>query len=348
MVSSTGSRARSGRMSSLGDGVSAASSGEFERIARYFAPLSKDYALAFKLRDDAAVLRPEPGQDIVVTTDCMVAGVHFFPDAAPERIAQKLLRVNLSDLAAMGARPAGYLLAAAWTEAVDDGWLARFVAGLAEDQARFKVALIGGDTAATPGALTLTVTALGTVKTGAALKRGGAKPGDGVYVSGTIGDAYLGLQWRKGELPGLDAESARHFSERFDLPEPRLALGGRLIDLAHAAIDISDGLVADLGHICEASKLGAEVAASRVPLSQSAAAVVAASPDRLPALLTGGDDYELCFAVPAEREAEIAVLAGELGLSLTRIGHFRAGSGVTVAGPDGTAFAFGRTGYRHF
>ena len=328
--------------------MSAPTSGEFEQIARYFAPLAKDYPLAFDLTDDAALIRPELGQEIVVTTDCMVAGVHFFPDDAPERIARKLLRVNLSDLAAMGAVPVGYLLAAAWTKAVDDAWLARFAAGLAEDQARFDVALIGGDTAATPGALTLTVTALGTVTAGATLRRSGAKPGDGVYVSGAIGDAYLGLQARKGALVGVDAESARYFAERLELPEPRLGLGRRLRGLATAAIDISDGLVADLGHICETSNLAAEIAASRVPLSPPAAALVARAPEYLPALLTGGDDYELCFAVPQGREGEIAALAGELGIALTRIGRFSAGTGVKVEGSDGTAVAFERTGYRHF
>ena len=263
---------------------------EFELIARHFAPLSAAEPGAFALTDDAAVLAIEPGRRLVVTTDTMVAGVHFLPENPAGAVAAKLLRVNLSDLAAMGAKPLAYTLSAALPENMEDGWLERFAQALAADQASFQVTLIGGDTVATPGPLTLTLCALGTVAEGRELRRSGARPGDVVYVSGTIGDAALGLAALRGELPGLAPELRQALGERYLRPQPRVALGQRLSGLAHAAVDISDGLVADLGHICAASGTGATVEAPRIPLSPAGRAVLEADAERMTTVLAGGDD----------------------------------------------------------
>ena len=219
---------------------------EFDLIARYFAPLAAGEAGAFGLTDDAAVLTPSPGWATVTTADAMVAGVHFLPEDPPDLIARKLLRVNLSDLAAMGARPRAYLLTTAFPAAIDDAWLAAFTEGLAADQAEFGIHLLGGDTVSTPGPLTLSLMALGEARDGAVLRRSGAKPGDTVYVTGTIGDAALGLDSLRGHLSGLGPRQAEYLAGRYRLPQPRMACGPRLLGLAHAALDVSDGLVGDL------------------------------------------------------------------------------------------------------
>lgn len=322
--------------------------GEFRLIAELFAPLAADYDLAFQLQDDAALLRPEPNQDIVVTTDCLVGGVHFLEDGDPTLIGRKALRVNLSDLAAMGARATGYVLAVALPPSVDDAWLDAFGAGLRTDRDEFVLPLIGGDVVATSGPLTLTVTAFGVVPTGRALRRNGARPGDSVYVSGSLGDAALGLKVLDGKLEGLGAQAAAYLTGRYWLPRPRLALGQRLIDVASAAIDVSDGLVADLGHICETSGVSATLDASRAPLSDAARAALERAPELDVAVLTGGDDYELVFTAAPTHEATIEALAAELGLTLTRIGETAAGAGVEVVDAAGKPVEFGTPGYSHF
>jgi len=299
--------------------------GEFELIARYFAPLAATRPGALGLLDDAALLDERPGWSLVATTDTIVADVHFPADAAPADVAAKLLGVNLSDLAAMGAEPAGYLLALAlprtWAKRVAAAWLEGFTAGLAASQSEHAIALVGGDTVATPGPLTLTLTALGHVEAGWALLRSGAKPGDVVYVSGSIGDAALGLRVLRGEFASLDAARRAFLLDRYGRPRPRLSLGRRLSGLAGAAADVSDGLVADLGHICTASDVAARIDADRVPLSEAAAAAIGDDPALLALALTGGDDYELVFTAPAAAEREIAALARELALPLTAIGE---------------------------
>lgn len=317
--------------------------GEFERIATFFAPLAAPEALG--LTDDAAVMAPTAGCEIVLTTDTMIGGVHFFPDDPPDLIARKLLRVNLSDLAAMGARPRGYLLASAWTRDIADAWIARFAAGLAEDQKQLGAPLFGGDTAATDGPIALTITAIGEVEAGRALRRNAARVGDDVWVSGTIGDAALGLRVRKGDVLGLDARAAADLLARHQLPTPRLALGRALVGRARAAIDVSDGLVADLGHICEASGVGAEIMAERVPLSPAARAALAAGTTDLAELATGGDDYELCFTLPV---GEVPPNEAATGIACTKVGRVVAGAGVRLIGAEGGDIPLGRTGFRHF
>ena len=324
--------------------------GEFELIARYFAPLAEAAPGAQGLLNDAAVFDPSRDDSLVLTLDTMVEGVHFLPDDPPGLIGRKLLRVNLSDLAAMGARPIGYLLAGVFPKDLDEAWIAAFAAGLAEDQEVFGVTLYGGDTVATPGPLTLSLTAFGEVAEGRALSRATARAGDEVYVSGTIGDGVLGLDALRGGLRALDEDQRAALAARYRLPEPRLALGRKLAEtgLATAALDVSDGLVADLGHIAAASAVAAEIEAGAVPLSAATRAALASDAALLPALLTGGDDYELLFTVRPGRVGELADLAGRLDLPLTRIGRIGAGQGVRALDAAGREMDLPGGGWSHF
>lgn len=320
--------------------------GEFGRIARFFAPLAGPGGLG--LLDDAALVDCPPGRRLVVTVDAIVEGVHYLADDPPERVAKKLLRVNLSDLAAMGARPRHYLLTTALSEALGDDWVERFATGLAEDQLLFGVDLLGGDSVATSGPAVLTLTAIGEVTAGGEIRRSGAKPGDRVWVSGTIGDAFLGLKVLLGFYGSLPEAAQAELVARFQLPEPRIGLGLRLAGLAHAMCDVSDGLIADLGHICEASQVGAVVMLPAVPLSAAARRLAGAEPD-LPAILAAaGDDYELLFAAPPEASAAIEGLAAELGLRITAIGHIESGAGVRLLDVSGKVVPVASPGYRHF
>jgi thiamine-monophosphate kinase len=323
---------------------------EFDLIARHFAPLARQSAGAEGLTDDAAFLDLDSASELVITADALVADVHFRAADPPGLIARKALRVNLSDLAAKGARPLGYVLTIALPRTTDEAWIAAFCAGLAADQAEFAVSLMGGDTTATPGPLTLSITAFGSVPRGRALKRRAAKTGDVVLVSGSIGDAALGLLALRGELPDLPVDARATLIDRYHLPRPRTALGPRLVEagLAHAAIDVSDGLVADLGHVCETSGLGAEIDAVRVPLSAAAATAVERAPALVATVLTGGDDYEILFTAPADALGGIARLAAELSLPLTAIGRMTAGQGVRVRRADGAELPLDSPGFRHF
>jgi thiamine-monophosphate kinase len=314
--------------------------GEFAFIARRLRPLATAPG-ALGLVDDAALLDPRPGMQLVLTKDAMVAGVHFLEGDPPGQIAQKLLRVNLSDLAAMGAAPIGYLLALARPRDVEDDWLAAFCAGLAADNATFDISVLGGDTVSTPGPLTLSLTAIGEVPKGLALLRGGARPGDDIWVSGTLGDAALGLAVLQGTLDVAEPLRAC-LIERYRLPRPRLALGQALRGLAHAAIDISDGLMADLGHIGETSNLGAEIRADLLPLS------AADLPGAQDAALAGGDDYELLFSAPPSQRDAIERLARKLDLPLTRIGAMQATPGIRALDATGAEVHPGHTGWQHF
>jgi thiamine-monophosphate kinase len=311
---------------------------EFALIAKYFRPLAGPGSL--DLSDDAALLTPPDGRDLVLTADAMVAGVHFLPDDPPDLIGRKLLRVNLSDLAAKGATPLGYLLTVSTPRDTPEEWFAGFTAGLARDQAEFGVALLGGDTTSTPGPISLSLTIVGHVARGTAVHRAGARDGDGIWVTGTIGDGALGLAVAKGRL----TDPTGFLLNRYRLPQPRLglAIGG----VASAGMDVSDGLVQDLGHICRANGLGAIVHAAQVPLSEPART---AGEAWLETCLTGGDDYELLLAVPPTNEAALRAAAADRGIPVTRIGDFHSGPArVMVRAANGEPLTLNKPGWSHF
>ncbi len=318
--------------------------GEFRFIERHFLPLAGPAAL--RLSDDAAVFAPPSGRELVVSADAMVQGVHFLPDDPPETIGRKLLRVNLSDLAAMGAVPLGYLLTVTLPPGMTDAWFAGFCAGLATDQVEFGLSLMGGDTTSTSGPLVLSLTILGHVAPGAALRRNGATPGDGLWVSGSIGDAALGLVALQGGL----ADPTGALGARYRVPQPRLAFGQALHGIASAAMDVSDGLVQDCGHLCRQSGVAAVLDEPLVPLSAAAQAVVqAAGAAWRVTCLTGGDDYELLLAVPTDRETRLLAAASASGTAITRIGRFEAGPArVRVLDAAGVEQQFDRAGWSHF
>ena len=327
--------------------------GEFELIARYFAPLAKGFPGAYGLLDDAAVIAPAPGHELVAKTDAIVGGVHFLADDPPDLVARKALRVNLSDLAAKGAIGRAYMLDLMLPNTIGEAWIAGFARGLAQDQFEYSVHLIGGDTDSTPGPVTIAIMAFGEIATGSIIRRGSAHPGDMIFVTGTIGDAALGLEVLRGGLPELDAASAGFLVDRYRLPLPRVTVGPRLVGLATASLDVSDGLIADLGHICEVSDLNAVIEAPRVPLSPAARIAITAAPERLATVLTGGDDYEILFTANPAVADEFAELSHMRGVAITPIGHMITPSApaekrVTVVDVDGRPLRFAYEGWRHF
>lgn len=323
---------------------------EFALIARYFAPLAAAAPGAAGLADDVAALEIEPGDQLILKSDAIVGGIHFLPDDPPDLIARKLLRVNLSDLAGKGARPLGYLLTCAFPREIDEPWLARFVDGLAADQREFGFSLLGGDTTATSGPVTLSATLLGAVAKDRLPRRGDAREGDAILVSGTLGDGALGLDLLRHRISVPDAAGRDHLAGRYRLPEPRLALGRALAEtgIMHASMDISDGLLADLGHICSASRLGADIDWQRLPLSVPAAQLVAAQPELRERIVAGGDDYELLLTVPAGDIPAAMDAAARADVPLTAIGHMARGAGICLRDEQGREMTVGQPGYRHF
>jgi thiamine-monophosphate kinase len=326
-------------------------SGEDDLIARYFAPLAGEGGLG--LKDDAALVSVEPGFQLVVTCDALVAGVHFFPDDPPDAIAAKALRVNLSDLAAKGATPKGFILALALPHDAQtlsqgeraDAWLGSFAAGLGADIATYKCPLLGGDTVKTPGPLMVSITAFGAVPTGRMVPRTGARPGDLLYVTGTIGDAALGLQIRLGTFTGR----GDHLLARYLRPRPRNALASVLLDCASAAMDVSDGLVGDLTKMMRVSGACAGVDAASVPLSPEAAALIGAHAGAFETALTGGDDYEILASVPPQNAGVFEARAAEAGVPVTRIGHVLRGDGSPLfRDASGAPMSFARGSFSHF
>jgi len=320
--------------------------GEFERIARYFAPLAGPGAL--NLTDDVALIDGPAGEQYALTTDTIIEGVDYFPDDPPFQVAQKLLRVNLSDLAAKGATPFGYLLTTALPKTHGEAWLDEFTKGLAADQRAFGVMLLGGDSSGTPGPATLTLALIGKVEHGKAVLRSTAREGDRIYVSGTLGDAALGLALRRGDLKELGAAESEYLIDRYRLPRPRVALGRRLVGLAHAMIDISDGLLADLGHLCDTSKLRGVVKQPLLPLSPAARLAITANPELNTAVTGGGDDYELLFTAPADAGDSIAKAAAASAVPVTLIGAIERGEGVALLDASGQPVKVEHKGYAHF
>jgi thiamine-monophosphate kinase len=299
--------------------------GEDELIARFFAPLATDPGAA-GLADDAGTAAPGPGEEFVVTKDLLVAGVHFFPEDPADLVARKALRVNLSDLAAKGAQPRHYLLGLALPDHWTEEWLASFTGGLAADQSLFGIGLLGGDTTRAAGPLVVSVTAFGVVPAGRTVRRSGARPGDVVAVSGTIGDAALGLALRQGRELGVGPAEAERLRARYLLPQPRLDLAPAVLGAASAAMDVSDGLVGDLAKLCRASGAGATLELERVPLSDAAQRALAADSALLDVALTGGDDYEILAtfpeaAWPVEGFAAIGRVTSDTGVRPTLNGQ---------------------------
>ena len=310
---------------------------EFTLIARHFRPLAAKGAL--NLEDDAALLTPPPGRTLVLTADTIVEGVHYLPTDPPDSIGQKLLRVSLSDLAAMGATPLAYLMTVSAPRTTPDSWFAAFARGLAHDQAEFAITLLGGDTTSTPGPTTLSLTAIGHVAPDGAIRRAGAGPDDEIWVTGTIGDGAMGLLAAQHRLP----DPTGYLTDRYRRPQPRLNL--LQPGLVTAAMDVSDGLVQDIGHLARAAGLAAHIQAAQVPLSQAAQA---AGPQWLQTRLTGGDDYELVMTIPPGRSTPLQERAAALAIPLTRIGHMTPGQGVTVFDPENRPLTLDQPGWSHF
>ena len=321
---------------------------EFETIDRLFKPLSEGAPEAQGLMDDVAVLPARMGQDLVVTKDAMVEGVHFLETDPLDLVARKLLRVNLSDLAAKGAEPYGYLLAVSWSERCRWPEREAFAAGLAQDQKQYGIYLFGGDTTSTPGPLTCSITAFGWVPHGRTVARGGARSGDLLLVSGSIGDGLLGLAASRGELSELEPARVEALIKRYRLPEPRVGMARLVRENASASADVSDGLIADVGHIAEASGLRALINLEALPLSRAARAWLHKRVEPGQALLdlaSGGDDYEIVCCARADR-AETMIRAAEDHGDLTVIGYLVEGEGVAVS-YMGDPMKFQRAGWRH-
>ena len=327
-------------------------SAEDRLIAQYFRPLAKHPA-ALGLADDAAAITPPPGHDLVLKTDGLIAGVHFFADDPAEGVARKALRVNLSDLAAKGAAPLGFLLAIALPKDVKEEWLAEFATALGEDADSYKCPLLGGDTDSTPGPISISIAAFGTVPTGTMVKRSGAKPGDYLFVSGTIGDAALGLRVRRDPATAktwtLEAAMADHLLARYRLPQPRNALAEAVRAHASAAMDVSDGLAGDLAKLCRVSNVSADIEAARVPLSAAAARALGSDPASIEPILTGGEDYEILCAVPPTAAEPFRAAAEGAGVAVTEIGRIIAGFvPPRFLDASGRPLSFARPGYSHF
>jgi thiamine-monophosphate kinase len=323
------------------------SSGEDRLIARFFKPIAT-HPGALGLNDDAAFIKPPANCDLVLKTDTIIGGVHFFPEDPPSAVAQKAMRVNLSDLAAKGAWPLGFLLSLALPREVGDSWLAAFAGGLKADAESFACPLFGGDTDRTPGPATISIAMFGAVPEGTMVRRAGAKAGDRVMVTGTIGDAALGLKVRRGELPNLPQAQRDHLLSRYLLPQPRNALAEAVRLHASAAMDVSDGLAGDLAKLCRASGAAAQIEVGKVPLSDAATAAVSADPAAIETVLTGGDDYEIVCTVAPGKVAGFAAAAKMAGVVLGEIGVIGAGEGAHFLDGSGQKLKFARGSFSHF
>ncbi|MFV0295756.1 MAG: thiamine-phosphate kinase [Hyphomicrobiaceae bacterium] len=336
---------------------SKALSGEESIIQQYLEPLAAGFPGAFGLKDDCAVFSPSPGHDVVLKTDPIAEGIHFLPDDDAADVGWKALAVNVSDLAAKGARPSAYLMALSFPEAPTHAWMARFAEGLKAAQAAFGVHLVGGDTDRRPGPLSISVTVLGEVPAGRMVRRGAAQPGDRIYVSGQLGEAAIGLRLRLdagfGQDAGVSGEAARAAMSRYVRPQPRLALRDVLLTHARAAMDLSDGLAKDLGRMAAASGCGAHVELTRLPVGAAGAALLA-NGQGWELVAANGDDYEILAAVAPEHAAAFEEGAARAGgeadtpFQVTHIGEMRQDRTVVLAMPDGGQFVPPRAGWDHF
>ena len=326
--------------------------GEDDLVREFLAPLAAGFSGALGLADDCAVLAPAPGTELVLKTDPVVAGIHFFPDDDPADIAWKALAVNVSDLAAKGATPRIYLMALSLPEAPERSWMAKFAAGLGEAQRAFGIHLAGGDTDRTPGHFSIAITVIGEVPAGRMVRRAAARAGQAIYASGTLGEAALGLALRSDPALaarlGLTSDEAARAIRRYLRPEPRIGLAPALLAHAAAAMDISDGLLKDLGRMCRSSGVGARIAATDLPLSSALRRAVAAEPDRISAAIAAGDDYEILATVEMSSCAAFEAAARAGGVTVTRIGEITASPEVRVLGADGAPISPSRPGWDHF
>ncbi len=316
---------------------------EFDLIAKYFAPLAGAGGLG--LLDDAAVLTPAIGKDLVISKDILVAGVHFFEDDDPAQVASKALGVNLSDLAGKGASPIGYFLGLALNQDITDSWLEGFSSGLKASQSKYSLCLLGGDTVKTPGPLTISITIFGDVAGGHVIKRSEAKAGDIVYVTGTIGDGALGLVERKKS--GKCSRNA-YLLNRYLEPEPRVALGKAMVGIVGAGMDISDGLLADASHMMKASRCGIQIDRHCIPLSPAAKERLAGDKNLWQTILAGGDDYELLLTCRPDRQHALMSVAAQSNTALTAIGVVIEGESLDLRDENGVLLDYDEIGFRHF
>lgn len=314
---------------------------EFDLIAKYFAPLAGEGGLG--LLDDVAVITPAMGKDLVLSKDMLVAGVHFFAGDAPHKIALKALGVNLSDLAAKGASPIGYLLGLALPDNISGTWLEEFSTGLKLSQEKYDFCLLGGDTVRTPGPLTISISVFGEVAGGHVIKRSGAKIGDSVIVTGTIGDSALGLL---EIMAGMDG--AGYLQTRYLEPQPRVAFGKAITGLVTAGMDVSDGLLADAGHMMKASQCGMMIERDKIPLSDAAKDKLARDENLWQTILSGGDDYELLLTCRPDKLHALNAISGQCNTPITKIGRIIGGESLDVLDENGVSLQYEKLGFRHF
>ncbi len=319
---------------------------EFSLIERLFDPLAGPEGLG--LKDDAAVFTPRAGYDLVLTKDAIAEGRHYLSSDPPDTVAKKLLRVNLSDLAAKGATPRGYLLSCAWSAETPLDWMQAFADGLEEDQSKFDLSLWGGDTVRVSGPTVFSLTAIGEVPSGRAVTRSGAAPGDDLWVTGTIGDAALGLLVAQGEYAGTEPEDRDYLISRYRIPQPPVAFGKQLSGFASAALDVSDGLLADLDHLCAASQVGARLERSAIPLSPAFKKCMASTEDSWRLVYGGGDDYQILFAVPREKQERVVDLARGASFQVSCIGCLTEAQDVVVLDEAGQPIDVAPAGFTHF
>lgn len=330
------------------DGSGTSVSGEDRLIARFFKPVATAPG-ALGLTDDAAFITPPPGCDIVLKTDAIVGGIHFLPDDPADLVARKAMRVNLSDLASKGAKPLGFLVSLAMPEEIGEAWLEAFAAGLKTDADAYQCPLYGGDTDRTTGPVVISVAMFGAVPVGTMVRRAGARPGDRIFVSGTIGDGALGLVVQKNnEGPAISAAAREHLIGRYRLPQPRNALAEAVRSHASAAMDVSDGLVGDLAKLCKVSGVAAEIAVAQVPLSEAARELIAAAEGLMETAITGGDDFEIVCTVPPEKASSFEQAAARTSVPVTAIGVVAPGQGVVVRDARGVPMQLRRTSFSHF
>jgi thiamine-monophosphate kinase len=323
---------------------------EFDRIKKYFKPLASLERGSLDLRDDAAVLPVGSDSELVISTDALVEGIHYVGDEDASLIAQKSLRTNLSDMAAMGATPWAYTLSLILDpikKCSADQWLDSFVAGLQVDQNEYGVRLIGGDSVVGAGPTVISITIIGKLNNKAPLIRSGALQNDDIYVSGTIGDSAVGLQIVTGSLDFLDLSDQAYLKNRYYLPQPRVTLGMALVGLASAAMDVSDGLIQDMGHLCSASGLGAIINWPNVPLSRPVMTLLENKSISISTIINGGDDYELLFTAPSILRMDIEELSKKIEVPVTRIGYMAEGADVLLMNKENQLISLTGTGFKH-